>query len=171
MFIEEQLELNKRELLAAGKELNEFYKNERVSNIESSVDVAISHAKVAGDNKDFVSLQKQKDEIDQKINELKILKDVPQQVYLQYLNLKKTLLTQVYSLLTQQYEMAKIQESKEDLSFQLIDPPQVPDKRSKPKRKLIVMVAFISSVFIAVFVSFLLEYIQKFRSELRSRSV
>lgn len=174
IFIEGQLEENKRELLAAGKALNEFYKNEKISNVESKLDVSLAHNITGGidriGDESIADLQRQKEELDKKIGEAKVLKDVPQQVYLQYLNLKRTLLTQLHSMLAQQYEMARIQESKEDISFQLIDPPEVSEIRSKPKRRLIVTVSFMASALLAVFIVFLMEYIEKFRAELRSRS-
>jgi uncharacterized protein involved in exopolysaccharide biosynthesis len=162
IFIEGQLEQNKRELLEAGKMLNAFYKGERISNIESKIDVPLASETT---NVQLNELQRQKNELDQKINEIAVIKDVPQQVYLQYLNLRRTLLSQVNSLLTQQYEMAKISESKEDVTFQVIDPPQVPEIRSWPKRKLIVVVSFMGSFFLAIFVVFFMEFIKKLKSE------
>ena len=162
IFIEGQLEQNKRELLEAGKMLNAFYKGERISNIESKIDVPLASETT---NVQLNELQRQKNELDQKINEIAVIKDVPQQVYLQYLNLRRTLLSQVNSLLTQQYVMAKISESKEDVTFQVIDPPQVPEIRSWPKRKLIVVVSFMGSFFLAIFVVFFMEFIKKLKSE------
>ncbi len=44
----------------------------------------------------------------------------------------------VYELLTQQYELAKIQEAKEIPTVKVLDPADVPEKRSFPKRTLIV---------------------------------
>jgi len=61
--------------------------------------------------------------------------------------------------------MAKISESKEDVTFQVIDPPQVPEIRSWPKRKLIVVVSFMGSFFLAIFVVFFMEFIKKLKSE------
>ena len=137
VFIEQQLANNKRELLETGLGLNEFYKSGKVSSVESKVDVpieelSVQHAELAG-------LQKQLADIETKM----VVKGVPQQVYLQYLTLQRNVLTQVNSLLTQQYEMAKIEESKNDLVFQVIDSAQVPEKRSRPKRKQMVMMAFV----------------------------
>ncbi len=157
IFIEGQLAQNKRELLEAGKELNEFYKGGRVSSVESKIDVPIANSNtqaVLGD------LQKQKEEI-----ENKIVKDIPQQVYLQYLTLRRNLLTQINTLLTQQYEMAKIDEAKDELAFQVIDPARVPEKRSRPKRRQMVMLAFASSLFIGVFAAFFMEYLEKVKAE------
>lgn len=80
---------------------------------------------------------------------------------LQYIRLKREALTQekVFELLTQQYEMAKIDEAKEDITFQLIDRAIPPEKRIKPKRKLNVMLAGVVSLFAGVFLVFFLEYL------------
>jgi uncharacterized protein involved in exopolysaccharide biosynthesis len=40
----------------------------------------------------------------------------------------------VYELLTQQYEMARIEEAKDIPVVAVIDPPQVPEKKSFPPR-------------------------------------
>src|SRR5579863_235309 len=43
----------------------------------------------------------------------------------------------VYELLTQQYELAKIQEAKETPSVKVLDQPKVPEKKSSPPRLLL----------------------------------
>lgn len=59
----------------------------------------------------------------------------------------------VYELLTQEYEMAKIQEAKEIPSVNVLDPPMVPERKSFPPRTLIVLVgAFLSFILASVFV-------------------
>lgn len=45
----------------------------------------------------------------------------------------------VYELLTQQYEIAKIQEAKEIPSVKVLDPANVPEKKASPSRTLIVL--------------------------------
>jgi uncharacterized protein involved in exopolysaccharide biosynthesis len=84
---------------------------------------------------------------------------------LQYIRLKRDAMTQqkVFELLTQQYEMAKIEEAKEDIAFQVIDTAIPPEKRAKPKRKLIVMLAGVVSLFAAIFLVFFLEYVENMK--------
>ena len=79
---------------------------------------------------------------------------------LQYIRLKRESLIQekVFELLTQQYEMARIDEAKEDITFQVIDRAIPPDKRIKPKRRQMVMLAGAVSLFAGVFLVFFLEY-------------
>lgn len=46
----------------------------------------------------------------------------------------------VFETLTQQYELAKVEEAKETPSVKVLDPPNVPEKKSFPPRLLIVIV-------------------------------
>jgi tyrosine-protein kinase Etk/Wzc len=84
---------------------------------------------------------------------------------LQYIRLKRDALTQqtVFELLTQQYEMAKIEQAKEDIAFQIIDTAIAPEKRIKPKRKLNVMLAGVVSLFAGIFLVFFLEYLENMK--------
>ena len=84
---------------------------------------------------------------------------------LQYVRLKRKAVTQekVFELLTQQYEMAKIEEAKEDITFQVIDSAIPPEEKIKPKRRLIVMLAGITSLFAGVLLAFFLEYLSNLK--------
>lgn len=179
IFIEEQLERNKTELLESGKELTAFYSSNKISNITPTVDVnvAMGSGKMEVESgkleKEVESLKLKVESAKNLVNgrafvESKVVKDVPQQVYLQYLTLRRDLLGQVNSLLTQQYEMAKIDEMKEDLNFQVIDWARVPTRKCKPKRAQIVMTAFVLSLFSAVFYAFFREYLEKMKSQSQS---
>lgn len=85
---------------------------------------------------------------------------------LQYARLLRDIKVQetLYGLLTQQYEMARIQEAKDSPTVQILDVAKVPEKRIKPKRKQIALVSMIAAVFFAVFASFFLEYLEKVKS-------
>jgi uncharacterized protein involved in exopolysaccharide biosynthesis len=80
---------------------------------------------------------------------------------LAYARLKRAALTQekVFELLTQQYEIAKIDEAKEDIAFQVIDRAIPPEKRIKPKRKRNVKLAGIVSLFGGILLALVLEYL------------
>lgn len=182
IFIEEQLENNKVQVLETGKELSQFYGNNRISNRDPRLDVTVSISKrsqglplpprekgVSGGNKqvseNLAKLEKEQAQLKKILRETRIVKDVPQQIYLDYLTGYYQLLGQMNALLTQQYEMARINEAKEDISFQVIDWARVPQQRFKPNRRQIVMMAFAMSLFAATFIVFLLEYVQKMRGE------
>jgi uncharacterized protein involved in exopolysaccharide biosynthesis len=84
---------------------------------------------------------------------------------LQYVRLKRKAVThqKIFELFTQQYEMAKIEEAKEDITFQVIDRAIPPEKKIKPKRKLIVMLVGVISLFAGIFLVFFLEYLSNLK--------
>jgi uncharacterized protein involved in exopolysaccharide biosynthesis len=98
---------------------------------------------------------------DESIGAIITLKDAPT-VGLGYARLKRDVLIQqkVFELLTQQYELAKIEEAKDDITFQVIDHAIPPEKRIKPKRTLNVLLAGVVSLFLGIFIVFSLEYIE-----------
>ena len=54
-----------------------------------------------------------------------------------------------YEGLARLYEAARLQELREGLYFEVVDPPVVPSRPEKPKRKLILALGFVLSVFLA----------------------
>jgi uncharacterized protein involved in exopolysaccharide biosynthesis len=56
----------------------------------------------------------------------------------------------VFETLTQQYEIAKVQEAKEVPSVKVLDPPDIPEKKTFPPRILLTLVGGILAVVIAV---------------------
>ena len=69
----------------------------------------------------------------------------------------------LFELLTQQYEMAKIQESKDSPIIQVLDYANPPEKKSKPRRGLIVATATFASLFISVLLAFLMQRFERIR--------
>ncbi len=63
-------------------------------------------------------------------------------------------------LLTQQYEMARIQEAKDTPTLQILHAATVPERKAKPSRRRIVLVALAASLFAGVFTAFCLEYLE-----------
>lgn len=84
---------------------------------------------------------------------------------LQYIRLKRKAVThqKVFELLTQQYEMSKIDEAKEDITFQVIDRAIPPKARIKPNRRRNVMLAGVVSLFAGIFLVFFLEYLSNLK--------
>jgi len=78
------------------------------------------------------------------------------------LKLQMEIASQLLATLTQQYELAKAQEQKEKVSFQVIDPPYIPDpdKPYKPKKKLIAAVGLVSGLFVGIFLAFFREWLE-----------
>jgi uncharacterized protein involved in exopolysaccharide biosynthesis len=87
-------------------------------------------------------------------------------VGLEYGRLKRDALIQqkVFELLTQQFELAKIEEAKDDITFQVIDSAIPPEKKIKPKRALNMALAGVVSLFVGVFLVFFLEYVERHKN-------
>ena len=168
MFIEKQLQQNKREFLLAGKAITGFYNNNQVSNVESDIDVPFDLEGLSTDAEDMLvvleTLQNKKNKIEERITSAYI-ENVPQQVYFSYLMLRKEILAKINAMLATQYEMSKIEEFREDLAFQVVDYAVSPEDRYKPNRRSIVMVSFFVSALLAAFVVFVIEYVAKIKRE------
>lgn len=66
----------------------------------------------------------------------------------------------LYEFLTQQYELARIQEAKDSPTVQVLDYATTPEKKSKPKRSLIVLLSTFTALCFGVFYSLLGEYMK-----------
>ncbi len=70
----------------------------------------------------------------------------------------------LYELLLKQYELAKLDEARDATVIQVVDKAEPPEKRYKPKRKQMVMIAAISALFVSIFAAFLMEFMEKTKS-------
>ncbi len=97
------------------------------------------------------------------------ISDAPEKMT-QYVDLLRKLKTSeaVYEALLKAYEQAKFEESKENLYVQVIDEAFIPDKPEKPKKKLMVAVAGVSSLFLGIFLAFFLEWLENIRKRRES---
>ena len=64
----------------------------------------------------------------------------------------------LYELLAKQFEAAKLDEAKEAAVIQVIDKAIPPEKRAKPKRTLMVLIATFTGFFLSIFIAFFAEY-------------
>jgi len=71
----------------------------------------------------------------------------------------------IYTTLLKLYEQARLEEASEELFVQVIDPAIEPDRKEKPKRALMVIVAGFTSLFLAVFIVFFREWIKNIKEE------
>jgi uncharacterized protein involved in exopolysaccharide biosynthesis len=69
--------------------------------------------------------------------------------------------TNIYNQIAQQIQAEMAAEAKENFAFKVIDPAKEPDKKTKPKRALMVIIAFVASLFVGIFIAFLMEFIEK----------
>lgn len=59
----------------------------------------------------------------------------------------------IFDILARQFEVAKLDEAKEGALIQVVDPALVPDRRSFPKRGLIVLGAIVAGLFVGAFLA------------------
>ena len=77
----------------------------------------------------------------------------------QRLTREVTVMTGVFTSLKQQLETSKIDEVKESNYVIVLDPPKQPLQRSKPNKRLTVILVGLISIGLGVVISFLFEYI------------
>ena len=71
----------------------------------------------------------------------------------------------VMELLYKQFEAAKIDEAKDYPLIQVLDKATPPERKSKPKRALIVILSTLAAFFLSVFYAFLREALEKAKSD------
>ena len=76
-----------------------------------------------------------------------------------------SVLTGVFTTLKQQFETAKIEEVKESDYVVVLDPPEIPLTRSKPKRIQMVVIAGILGIFFGILIGLLKEYFKNSQKE------
>ncbi len=72
----------------------------------------------------------------------------------------------LYGLLTQQYEMARIQEAKDSPTVQVLDIAKAPEKKIRPKKSLIILLSTLTAGFLSIFLAFFLEFLEKQKNPL-----
>jgi uncharacterized protein involved in exopolysaccharide biosynthesis len=71
----------------------------------------------------------------------------------------------IYNLIADKIETMMMTEVNEGFAFKVLDPPMVPDMKSKPKRAQMIVVAFMVSLFLGVFVVLFREYLKKIKAQ------
>ncbi len=74
----------------------------------------------------------------------------------------------IFELLARQFEMSKIDEAKDSALIQVIDKAIEPDRKSKPKRTLMVLLGAMAGLFVAILWVFILEAMKRFKSRKRN---
>lgn len=137
----------------------------KLKSMEANFDSSNPQVKFLRDQLDAVKAQIK--ELEEKTNVLALpsIDELPESMveYGQILQ-QLTIVKAVYENIVKAYEQAKIEEAKGNLYVQVIDEPNLPDIKFKPKRKLIVVVAAVTSLILAVFIVFFLEFIQNVKS-------
>lgn len=71
----------------------------------------------------------------------------------------------LYELLAKQYEVARLDEARDAPLIQVLDPATPPERKSKPKRTLMVLLATTAGGFVAIFLAFILEGMERQRQD------
>jgi Uncharacterized protein involved in exopolysaccharide biosynthesis len=71
----------------------------------------------------------------------------------------------IYELLTQQYELTKLQITGSDPIIQILEPAEVPDMKSGPNRIRFCMIASVGAFFVFILLAFLIEAIRKIKND------
>lgn len=71
----------------------------------------------------------------------------------------------IFEILAKQFEIAKLDEAKEGSLIQVVDPATVPDRKSAPKRTLIVIVATFVGLLLGIFVALLRAAFERMGSD------
>jgi uncharacterized protein involved in exopolysaccharide biosynthesis len=67
----------------------------------------------------------------------------------------------IYNMIAQQIETSMMAEVKENFAFKVLDPPRVPDRKIKPKRAQIVVISFLFSLMLGVFIALFRENLER----------
>tara|TARA_B100000614_G_scaffold262373_1_gene295520 strand:- start:1323 stop:2618 length:1296 start_codon:yes stop_codon:yes gene_type:complete len=73
--------------------------------------------------------------------------------------------TAIYRSLVQEREVTRLSVDSESPVFQVLEAPEVPQKRSGPSRSMISVIATITAFFLSVFLAFVLEYLDRARTD------
>ncbi len=75
-----------------------------------------------------------------------------------------------YHLLTQQFEQTKIREARDLQAFLVLDKAVPAERKSKPKTTLNMAIAGALSLFVGIFLAFLLEYLKRVHRQEAARA-
>ncbi|HLA47843.1 MAG: hypothetical protein A3I04_02595 [Nitrospinae bacterium RIFCSPLOWO2_02_FULL_39_110] len=75
----------------------------------------------------------------------------------------------LYEIFLKQYEAARLDEAKEAAVIQVLEKAIPPEKRVKPKRRQMVMIAGVTGLFASIFLAFFMEYREKISDDPENR--
>jgi len=71
----------------------------------------------------------------------------------------------LYNLLESEKQKAMLANVNEDFALEVIDPAVAPERRTKPNRKLIIVLGGVCGVFLGIFVVFFGQFLQKLQTK------
>jgi len=197
-FLEERLATAKADLARAGDDLKAFQGRNKMVNVTEQAKASIEgvaqlRAQLAVQEVQLATLQRQFTDTSQEVKRARATVEnmrgqiarlegsggnssipsvgtVPQlgQDYVRLMREFKTQETMV-ELLTKQYEMAKLSESKDLSPFQVVQKAKVPERKSKPARAKIIVVATFAAFLFSLLLAFGRENFARMSDENRER--
>jgi uncharacterized protein involved in exopolysaccharide biosynthesis len=73
----------------------------------------------------------------------------------------------LYGVIAEQTRQIMLAKAQQYFAFKIIDPPEPPDRKYKPKRSMIVILSAFVAAFMAIFLAFFLEYIERQKQEMK----
>ncbi len=191
VFLEKQLKEEESKLKKYQQEMAEFQKKNKIiepnrqvagtmglytrlvsQKVSLEVQLKRMETALSPDNPQVEILKSQIKEIDKQLRKIEqktegalpSLANAPEKI-IKYTNLLRKLKASeaIYETLLKMYEQTKLEEAKENLFVEIIDYPILPDKPVKPKKKLMVAVAGVSSLFLGIFIAFFLEWLENIK--------
>jgi tyrosine-protein kinase Etk/Wzc len=149
--------------------------------IAKEVEMGVAQQTMKPDNVIIIKLKKEVEELQKQYNYLQYgndeslenqkefyipFADVPS-VGLKLANLLRDVKVQetVWQLLNQQFYQAKIQEARDTPTIQVLDEAVPPEMRSKPKRKLLILIGGFLALLFSMFFVFTAEFVQRLKTD------
>jgi tyrosine-protein kinase Etk/Wzc len=196
LFLQNRLELVKKDMVAAENELKDFAQRNKIAHVETQANATVSgvarlKGELASKETELAVLRTSQSEESYEVKEAEAairrlrqsigamagkgggdgvpsLGDVPQ-LGLEYSRKMRDLKTQetLFEQLTKQYEMAKLNEAKDSSSLQVLDTAVPPEEKVRPHRSTVVMLATLIAFLSSVVLAFALEYLERMPDENR----
>jgi tyrosine-protein kinase Etk/Wzc len=149
--------------------------------IAKEVEIGVAEQMMKQDNVIIIKLRKELEELQKQYNYLQYgndeslenkkefyipFADVPS-VGLELANLLRDVKVQetVWQLLNQQFYQAKIQEARDTPTIQILDEAVPPEMRSKPKRKLLILIGSFLALLFSMFFVFAAEFLERLKTD------
>lgn len=198
LFLEERLATAKADAVRAGDALKDFQSQNKMVNVTEQAKASIEgiaqlRGQLAVQEVQLAALQRQFTDASQEVKQARVavgnlrgqiarlegggggssipsVGSVPQlgQDYLRLMRDAKIQETMV-ELLTKQYEMARLSESKDLSPFQVLQKAKIPERKSKPARAKIVILATFSVFCLSLMLAFVMEYFSRISDEDREQ--
>jgi uncharacterized protein involved in exopolysaccharide biosynthesis len=172
-LLEFQKELGIVDLSTQAREQTNLIADLRSDIVKAELEIQTLSAYLASDDARIARLKIDIDKKQQLINELTtgtkdrpgefIPQDTLPRVSLELLDLESevSVLESIHSMLRKEYEMVKIDEADNSRILQVIQPPEIPEKKSSPSRARLCIVVTVIAFLLSIFIAFIREYFRR----------